>query len=199
MAMPIASRYWDLSDLGEAHEPEEPGYRWQVDSTLDNTQEWRLQEGQSIDDWPERVEMKCHTPGPAEDMPCCGCVGHLMSDRLRRLIEARAPDHAQYLPVVMMYKDKPLDIGPYWMANWLHVIDCIDEEKSDIRPSKYPDLPPNTVNLVVDPRRVPEDVLICRTKTDSLMVLIRDDLKREIQEAGMTGCQFYRVDHSADR
>lgn len=48
--------------------------------------------------------------------------------------------------------------------------------------------------MVIDVHMIPADVPICRIARASNTVLVRDDIKRSIVSARMTGCQFYSVE-----
>src|SRR5688572_25130668 len=74
--------------------------------------------------WDPETTTNAETDGPYVEIT--NDVRPFVSDRLKILLESAAPDDFQFLPVRVMYRKKPLPCGRYWIANWLHMVDCID-------------------------------------------------------------------------
>ncbi len=184
-----------LSDAGNADEVER--YRWAGSPRLSAAHSWRLCLAQPAGpDFPE-VVVDMDSRSPVEDMPWCGSRGHIVSDRLRRLIEANAPKHAQFLPAILLFDGEPLDIGCYWATNWLHMVDCFHRELSEydrIEDGSEPDgFRLSFDNLVIDASRIPPEILVCRVKHYENVCLIRQRLRSVLDAAGVTGVQYYPV------
>lgn len=196
IAKGTALRFHEFADSGCC---EDDGYRWMVDvewpSGSDGRELCRGRPAESCH--PTRI-VRCETPGPTEDMPWGGCLSPpIVSDRLRRLIDEHAPGAAQFLPVRMFYEDRPLDLPPYWLANWLFLEDCIDWQRSVYDEDL---LHPGTFSfalLVIDPS-LTKDRKILRIFGFNVITLIRSDLRQILVEEGITGCQYYRIWHTGD-
>lgn len=147
-----------------------------------------LMEGTEIADWDGSLVIRCDDPGPTEDFPWA--KEHIVSDRLRRLLEAHAPGCAQYLPVTIAHHDGTHVLEPYWIANWLRTIDFYDRTHTDMMSTQDGT---SFFEVVVDASKIPNDAPICRMKDFSNFIVIRDDIKKAIKNSGMTGCQFYSV------
>ncbi len=131
-------------------------------------------------------------------MPWNDSPGHIASDRLRRLIEREAPGHAEFLPVGLVWRNKPANLGNYWMINWLHMVDCFDRARS-----KYTTVPDKHEpegqrlsfdKLVINSRKIPRAIAVCRLTYYENIVVIRRSLREVLDAHGITGCQFYAID-----
>jgi hypothetical protein len=139
----------------------------------------------------------------AEDMPWCGAA-HVVSSRLRRFLQQEAPGHAQFFKAEVTGPKKLLamltPLEPYYVVNWLHLIDCIDLKKSEYdvehEPGEEPDY--TFFRLKLDPARVPPDVLIFRLKYESTTTVIDARLAEKIRRAGFVGPQFDPVQGIAE-
>lgn len=120
----------------------------------------------------------------------------LVSDRLRLLLERCVPNHAEFLPVVVTYNGEPLKVQRYWVVNWLFMVDCLDWSKSMWYQPKGTATKAErvVVNAVIDFSKIDSNVKICRIFGAESRVLISSDIRNLIEEAGITGCQFYTVD-----
>lgn len=138
-----------------------------------------------------------------EDMPWCG-MAYVVSKRFRKFLAQEAPGHAQYFEAEVTGAKKSLEklapALPYSVVNWLHLVDCINLKKSeydiDEEPGEQPDY--TFYRLVLDPKKVPDDVLIFRLKHDETTVVIDARLARKITDAGITGPQFNKIGGIAD-
>lgn len=141
---------------------------------------------------PPRV--KVEPPLPLEDMPWSFEV-HVVSERLRAWFEREAPDHAQYIECSFYGPKKLIPKTPYYLVNWLHLVDCIDMKKSEyevLPPSKRGGEPEYDFDhFVVDPKKVPKDVLIFRPKLYETVVAIDTRLADKLKASEFTGPQFY--------
>lgn len=198
----MSHRYYNFSSAG--HHVYDDGTlekRWLIDKhmlihQLDNGELYRPRR---VVQWDPRFTIECDGKGPIEDMPwVTGATRPIVSDRLRCLLEERAPGHAQYLPVKLILRRKQLRVGPYWLANWLYEVECHDEELTEWLPTKDSEGHPMIGHLVVDPTRVPRDRIVFLIKYAPFQVLIRGDLKEAMELTRMKGPQFDDVPHSGD-
>ncbi|MCC5787307.1 MAG: hypothetical protein JJU33_11475 [Phycisphaerales bacterium] len=132
---------------------------------------------------------------PLEDMPWA-MYAPVVSDRFRAFLEEHAPGHAQYFEVIFKGPKKLIPDRPYFLVNWLHVVDCIDFDKSDwYEEDEDGDEPRYDFNeIVLDPTRVPPEVRIFRLRHFEVVTAIDSGLADEIKRAKFTGPQFYRIE-----
>lgn len=147
-----------------------------------------LMEGSEIADWDSSLVIRCDDPGPMEDFPWA--KEHIVSDRLRSLLETHAPGCAQYLAVTLAHHDGRRVSEPYWIANWLHTVDFYDRTHTDMISTADG---VTFFEVVIDASKIPDEIPICRMRDFSNYIVVRDDIKQLIKTSGMTGCQFYSV------
>lgn len=188
-------RYWMFSNFSEASEPRAEGYRCMLERfgvdpphCMAGRHADALIDGIPIDDWDGSLTVRCEEPGPLEDFPWAN--EHVASDRLRLLMEKHAPRCAQYLPLTVMLYDGTPSQDRYWLVNWLHTVDFCDRRCSDYATNGEHT---SYFDVVVDGAAIPDHKPICRMAGSPSFVVIRDDIKRAIESAGITGCQFYSV------
>ena len=189
--------YWTLSRIGST--------QWVVRLDEDNPspESWgtrlgrRLRRARAFDsgEWPipppQFVTVKSRRFLDVPD--CLDGDFYLVSERLRLLLEAAAPNAAQFLPARLR--------GPpssYWVMNVLRVFDCLDKEASTIVDEETgtpvggyerPFMP----IPVIDPCRIPPDGVLGRLKGDMGTILVRRDLKRTIEKAKIKGIYFHEL------
>lgn len=56
-----------------------------------------------------------------------------VSDRLKKLLEQLDPDAFAFFPVEVDYGQFKQPGPAYWVCNFIRILDCVDEERSDIR------------------------------------------------------------------
>lgn len=133
-----------------------------------------------------------------EDMPWCG-MAHVVSNRFRRFLQQEAPGHAQFFKAELTGSKKLLQAVspacPYYVVNWLHVVDCIDLKKTQYDLNDELDEDPDYTffRLTLSPAKVPRDVSIFRLKHEVGTVVIDAQLANKIEAAGITGPQFDEV------
>jgi hypothetical protein len=159
---------------------------------------WQLCKGTPVTDWVSSTQIDMDSSEPFEDMPWIDDRGHVVSDRFRILIEKAAPNHAEFLPVVLTHRGKKINAPPYWMTNWLHLVDCYDREKSiyQIVSNYKGGTRLSFDHLVVRTDSIPANILVCRVAEFQTVTVIRSELRQFFDEHGMTGCQYYPVSHT---
>lgn len=104
----------------------------------------------------------------------------VVSDRLRSLLAATG-EEIDFHPVRIRNLKGRMVKDPYFLANPLGAVDCMDREQSDFEESA---LEPGQVNyfrrLVLDPERIPADRKLFRLASQKDLVLVRKDLAYEI-------------------
>jgi hypothetical protein len=125
-----------------------------------------------------------------EDMPWCSEV-MIVSEHLKELLEAEYPDQAQFLPVKVVGKDVGTE---FFIANWLHLVDCIDLQKSEIMDTETNsegEVEYDFDRIVIDPLKVPSDVFIFRLKYMNTTIVCDSAMKTLLRQHKITGPQFY--------
>jgi hypothetical protein len=146
-----------------------------------------------IIDWPRRMVLTTPHKTRREDMPETFAVRPIVSDRLCRLIHSIDPKAAQYLPIQILYRGKLIE-GTYWLANWLHEIDCVDWVRSDPK-GRPADGECEALDFtVIDGSRVPPRCHVFRPSQVICKAVCSETLKHAIEDAGITGCGFLPLD-----
>lgn len=90
-----------------------------------------------------------------------------------------------------------MDLPPYWMVNFMQMMDCYHRSLSDFNILDDPSEPDGKRfsfnKLVIDSSRVPEDVLLCRVYRYENVVIVRRRLREVLDAHGITGVQYYPV------
>jgi len=193
----MQTKFWMFSNAGESHEPSREGYRCMIEEFGEeppHNMKWEHIEaiwcGRVVMNWMNDLVVRCDDPGPLEDMPWASV--HIVSDRLRVLLETCAPACAQYLQIVLRQYDNTPTSERYWIANWTHIVECLNDELSHcvVDAGPYSEFD----RMVIDASKIPLDMPICRMKRSTNTVVVRDDIRRTIINSGMTGCQFYTIE-----
>lgn len=188
-----------LSDAGNADNSDRERSSVREEAPLEILRQFNL--GVPVLSPPPPIRVRVDGRIPLEDMPwSLHC--EVVSDRFRKFIEEHAPEHAQFFQVDFYGPKKLLPTQPYYIINWIRVIDCIDMQKSDYE--RYEILGSNGVfrnrfySIVIDENRVQDDVKVFRLKHCEHYVGIRDDFAKQMRAAGLTGIQIYDLPHRHD-
>lgn len=184
--------FQELSDAGGSSS-RRPRSSCEIVGSLEFLESFR--EGRPLDPPKRRKEVRIDPPVPLEDMPW-SMYAPVVSDRFRAFLEEHAAGHAQYFEVILKGPKKLIPGQAYFLVNWLHVVDCIDFERSDwYEEDEEGDEPRYDFNeIVLDPSRVPPGVRIFRLRHFDVVTAIDADLAREIKRTGITGPQFYPIE-----
>lgn len=187
---------FDFSDAGDATETGRS--RSSVKVRLHGSDRGKLWEGRLLTAELKSILVEAEDPPPLEDMPWADGSGRMVSDRLRTLLEQHAPGEVEFIPMKLMYKRSIVRDPVYWMANFLHVVDCIDRTLSNYEevPDRHqPDGVRLSINkLVIRLSAIPQDVSMCRVYKYEPLVLIRRQLREVLGREGITGPQYYSVE-----
>ena len=121
----------------------------------------------------------------------------IVSDGLRKFFEDRHLP-VQFLPIQLQREDGTGRIKGYSVAQFLDAVECLDQEKTVVRGGKWKkrrngnyDLP-YLNDLWLDRRMVAEHEIF-RIDGCSIKLVIREDLKNEIEGSQFTGCAFQEM------
>lgn len=151
---------------------------------------WTMQEAIPVDDWDPSI-LALYPPNAAPTDFCTQAEWHIHSGRLKSLVQA-AGAAVQYLPFRLCSSVGREEISNYWVANYLRLIDCLDRERTTLyTPTWVPlELGDFAVDHAVLSLRAIGDDILFRVAGFSRLVVVRADLKEQIETAGMTGALF---------
>lgn len=155
---------------------------------------YRLNTGAPCKSWfPEGVKFEVDSKsGPvlADSIPNVVLL-KIVSARLKGVLEEQSSGEIEFLPVeVLDHQHVPVD-SPYFVANALTVISCMDHEQSDFVMSALDKTQVHHIRrLVLDLTKIPEETNLFRLAEEPDLVLVRGDLAEAINDSGCTGINF---------
>jgi len=158
---------------------------------------WDLIYGRKIEKWSIRNHALCLKDGIREDFILSTVLIPIHSARLKTFIEEIAPGEVQYLPL-KIYKDGRKEIEGYYIGNVLRIVDCVDKEQTHQDSESKARLPGRSGkpgakdSIVLDPALV-GDAKIFRLKDWEFVLIVRDDVVKEIKKAGFSASRFSRM------
>lgn len=186
-------RYFELS-LGPASATDDS--RWhlrKLDVFADGTpvDMWGYRGCKPVAD-PKCVPFHVFAEGTKTDYTPTAFLTTVVSKRLADLWESFGPHDIQRIPASVDGVENEWEV-----INILTCIDCIDYQRS--KASFYPPNDPERPNkprgflkLVLDPVRIGEHHIFQPIDWE-VVTVVSEDLKHAMQEAGMTGVQYWRV------
>ena len=169
--------------------------------------EWELMIGQVIRNWNPSTCAYFEKEADHVDFPFTENDIHVYSPKFKHLMQKLIRYEIQFLPLQIVFRPTKMSIGKYYLANYLKVIDCIDRENSKyelwtkenllfwekreylLGSFSYID------HLVLDSKKI-TDAKIFRPWGWKMAVIVREDLKDEIENAKITGCIFSSLEIS---
>jgi len=199
-------RFYRWSQDGGADDPELPvgGY---LSLQLGNLPWWELSAGRHIQNWDPETTAFYDEAGECPDFPFTSDSLPVYSPRLRALMEDLRVDGIQYLPLRIRGQISGKEIPGYCLVNYLHLIDCLDRERSSYQVWTKENLlfweeRAWMLGTFRDVRRAVlvesriRDFQVFRLWGWSVMVVVREDMKSAIEEAAITGCWFTEIETS---
>jgi hypothetical protein len=198
-------RYFRWDPFSGADEEESESV-WSLSTGLNNIQEWDLRLGKYIEDWDINTTAYYYDEEiEYSDYPFADGLLPVYSTRLKSLLEDLGIEGIQYLPLRIKRQDGAKEVDGYYIANYLNVIDCLDRERSvyqvwtkdnllfwEKRPQRLGTFR-DVTKAVIDSKKI-SDAPIFRLWGWEMMVVVREDVKRAIEEAGITGCMFREIE-----
>lgn len=131
---------------------------------------------------------------PADNLP--NNLGfHFVSEKLKQLLETHSGANFEFLPIRLRNHKKKVLPDPYYIANLLDMVACVDRERSDfVADALFKDEIQYFKTLVLDMEKLGPDRKIFRLRERPRLVIIREDLARAITEAGCTGVVFNPIE-----
>lgn len=163
----------------------------------------RLNEGRPLrqEEWEQEAPADWDEEGPLMDMPFNPNF-HLHSPRLRALLEGLGlGSEIQYLPIRIRGEQSGREVGIYYVANYLRRIPCLDLEHSIGVEFFGPDwIRPEQRGKIAGVWRAAlrkeaiGNARLFRVDEWHYIVAVREDVKRAMGEAGITGCYFLELE-----
>jgi hypothetical protein len=173
--------------------------------TFQNPQinEWDFMSGKYVDEV-EILTVYYDTESEHTDYPFGPGLLPVYSSRLKSLIDGLGINEIQYIPLRIKHKHSDKEVYGYFLANYLSVIDCLNREKSiyQIYTKEnllYWEQRPYMLgtfhyvnNAILDVDKI-GDARIFRLWGWEVMIIVREDVKQAIEEAGITGGGFLEL------
>lgn len=165
---------------------------------------WRLEEARPLseEEWDPEAFANWAEDAPLTDLPFAVPDFHLHSPRLRALLEGLGlGSEIQYLPIRIRGEKSGQEVGIYYVANYLRRIPCLDLEHSIGVEFFGPDwIRPEQRGKIAGVWRAAlrkeaiGDARLFRVDEWPYIVAVREDVKRTMGEAGITGCYFLELE-----
>ncbi|RKH46210.1 imm11 family protein [Corallococcus sicarius] len=120
----------------------------------------------------------------------------VVSAKLKGILEKETPQGTiEFLPVRLRTPRKKTLDTPYFIANVLGTVACMDAKKSDFTmDSIIKDQVQRFRRLVLQEKKIPKDAKIFRLAEQSRLILIREDLGQTIIDEDCTGMIFQELE-----
>lgn len=160
---------------------------------------WRIALGRRMGDkYPVDVALHMsdsHSGIAVPDLISNGLNYCLVSAGLRELLDKEAGAAIEWLSFTLVNHKGRETPGSFYIANVLDAVDCVDERRTEARESH---IKPGTFStifrLVLDHDRIPENSKLFRLSKKVSVMIIRDDLRRRLEDRGITGVQYINMD-----
>lgn len=155
-----------------------------------------LYTGQSlVSGWPDDVtaRMKDEYPDDIELADNLYYPMHpIVSERIVGVLKNALPEGSvEFLPVTIINHKGRAEEAPYYILHALEVIDCIDQEASEVDWNPLaPDRITDCMGLVFIENSIPDNSKLFRLKHWGSVIIIRSDLAEQLESEGFTGLYF---------
>jgi hypothetical protein len=115
----------------------------------------------------------------------------IVSDKLKGILEEKSGAPIEFLPVRIRNHKGRIIPEPYFIANPLGTVECVDRERSKFDTSAIrPDQVFTFFRLALDSARIPPDAKLFRINEQRDLIIVRQDLADDILLAGCDGMLF---------
>jgi len=122
-------------------------------------------------------------------------LGYLMiSAKLKELLEKHATVEIEYLRFVLLNHKRRVASDQCFIANLIGAVDCVDRDRtvgdlSALNPGQYSAID----NLFLHEDKIDPALNLFRIDAYPRVIVIRDDLKRILDEQGVTGAKYCKM------
>ena len=160
--------------------------------------EWDLIECKHIADWNPSNTAFYEEDGVAYDLMCTTFQVHVISKRLKELLESLHLQGVQYLPIRIKKINSRSELGKYFVLNVEHKMSCLDMDQSDytLWGTEREDRCPGDLRDLKKAVLIRSNIggsRIFRLSGWEIYLVIEKEVKEAIVAAGMTGCRFQRL------
>ena len=162
---------------------------------LKGLDEWDFIEGKPIKKWDPKNTGYYEYDGVADDLLCTTMLVHVISERLKRLLESLDLKGVQYLPLRIEKEDGGSRLDDYYVLNVNRKIACLDMHKSDYvlwgdeRPDRRPDELRDLRHAVLSLSKI-GGARIFRLAEWELHLVVEEGIKEAITREKLTGSCF---------
>jgi hypothetical protein len=146
------------------------------------------------DEWPGDAEFRMEPRHPGLMVPDVVLNPDLclmVTDRMRAFLDGHIDTPVEYLRFTLMNHKGRMADDSMWVVNLLDSVACADLEKTDGTESPfYPGELQDLLELHVIEEKLPTDRKIFRLGECPATILVRDDLRRAIEDAGFSAEYF---------
>ncbi len=143
-----------------------------------------------VDTWPKDARLKMERRHKGIKVPDVVLNPHrclMVTDRMKRLLQEHIATPVEYLPFTLVNHKGRVADDAMWVVNLLDSVACVDMEKTDGSESPfYPGEFQDLLELHVLEEKLPSDRAIFRLKECPEVLLVRDDLRRAIEDAHLS-------------
>lgn len=119
----------------------------------------------------------------------------IVSQKLKCALEEKSEADIEFLPVHIRNHKGHVVQQPYFIANLLSTVECVDRERSQFQASAIrPDQIFTFFRLALDTSKIPPDAKIFRLKEARNLIIVREDLADDILNSGCDGMMFLEME-----
>ena len=119
------------------------------------------------------------------------------SEKLKQALEGipGALHSNEVLPVKIVNHKKRVEKAPYFIIHQIEHPACLDEaqtqgKRSSLSPERFQFMS----KMVLDPAKIPPDLMLFRAKQYNEVLLVREDLAEQLKPLKLTGLEFHEID-----
>lgn len=156
---------------------------FQIDNGISRLQGWPTEAAAAMDpDFPKDLAL-------ADSL--YGANFLVISGKAKQLIEQETTDKIEFLPMKIINHKGRVASQDYLVVNPLDIVDCIDKDASSVEFNPInKDMISGCAQLVLKENVIPKELKIFRTQFWRGRILIRRELARKMEEAGLTCMNF---------
>jgi hypothetical protein len=182
------------------HDDEDDSFAWVMDTPKELMEkDYLLNEGTPCKDWfPEGLVFDLSKDRGSKLTDCVPNTDNflIVSDKLKGVLESQAPEDAiEFLPVRLRNPKKKLVAAPYFIANLLGTVACMNKSKSKFTMNAIDKEQVSWFeHLVLDEKKIPKKKKLFRLEEKTTLLITREDLAREILKAQCNGMMFIPIE-----
>ena len=171
-----------------------------IDFPEDEFQGWWMVEGRPVPEWDNKIVATLHGDDPATfDFGLTENSWPVCSSKMRDFLATVVPGLVQYLPFRLHIERDQSELTRFSVCQFLKLVDCLDRKRTRVRDNWQPinafgDFA--TYRPFVLRRDLIEENKLFRINGKCRSIVVREDLKEAIENAGFTGQRFDLVDVS---